>query len=179
MMGACKKECAMAADENQDEQNQGKVGSDPEAAKKFASEGDFGIPSEDAAPDMTIEDRDYPGRPAGNIRTRTGASGRRTVGVGSTEGPDGKGSGGEVDPDIIGLDGRGGIASDGELGAPAGPDDSDGSSNEFASGGPAKGENRGRYQPGEHAGDVQQRDISSEREDAAEDTDERATDETE
>jgi hypothetical protein len=106
---------------------------------------------------MTVEDRDYPGRPAGNKKTRTGASGRRTVGVGSTEGPDGKGSGGEVDSDYVGLDG-GGVASDGKLRSPAGPDDTDGSSNEFASGPPAKGEHRGRYAPGQEVGDVTQRE---------------------
>jgi hypothetical protein len=115
----------MASNQNSDNETKGKVGSDPKAAENFAEKHDFGIPSEDAAPDMTVEDRDYPGRPAGNKKTRSGASGRRTVGVGSTEGPDGKGSGGEVDPDIIGLDGRGGIASDGELRKPPGPDDSD------------------------------------------------------
>jgi hypothetical protein len=134
-----------------------KVGSDPSAAENFAGKHDFGIPSEDAAPDMTIEDRDFPGRPAGNKKTRSGASGKRTIGVGSTEGPDGKGSGGDVDSDYIGLDG-GGIASDGELHKPPGPDDSDGSSNEFASGPPAKGENRARYAPGQQVGDVTQRD---------------------
>src|SRR5882762_2331014 len=148
----------MATNQNPEKENKGKVGSDPEAAENFAEKHDFGIPSEDAAPDMTVEDRDYPGRPAGNKKTRSGASGRRTVGVGSTEGPDGKGSGGEVDPDIIGLDGRGGIASDGELGNTEGPDNSDGTSNEFASGPPAKGENRARYKPGQQVGDVTQRD---------------------
>ena len=135
-----------------------KVGSDPNAAGNFAEKHDFGIPSEDAAPDMTVEDRDFPGRPAGSKRTRSGASGKRTIGVGSTEGPDGKGSGGEVDTDIIGLGSGGGVASDGVVGRPAGPDDSDGSSNEFASGPPAKGENRARYAPGQQVGDVTQRD---------------------
>src|SRR5207248_1981192 len=139
-----------------------KVGSDPSAAENFAEKHDFGIPSEDAAPDMTVEDRDFPGRPAGNKRTRSGASGRRTVGVGSTEGPDGKGSGGEVDSDIIGVGTGGGVSSDGEIGKPSGPDDSDGSSNEFASGPPAKGENRARYAPGQQVGDVTQRDEGSE-----------------
>src|SRR5437879_11345707 len=134
-----------------------KVGSDPNAAQHFAEKHDFGIPSEDAAPDMTVEDRDFPGRPAGNKKTRSGASGKRTIGVGSTEGPDGKRSGGEVDTDILGLDGKGGIASDGELGNTEGPDNSDGSSNEFASGPPAKGEHRARYQPGQQVGDVTQR----------------------
>jgi hypothetical protein len=139
-----------------------KVGSDPQAAENFAQKHDFGIPSEDAAPDMTVQDRDYPGRPAGNKRTRSGASGRRTVGVGSTEGPDGKGSGGEVDSDIIGVGSGGGVASDGELNKPSGPDDSDGSSNEFASGPPAKGEHRARYQPGQQVGDVTQREEGTE-----------------
>jgi hypothetical protein len=128
---------------------------------------------------MTVEDRDFPGRPAGNVRTRSGASGKRTIGVGSTEGPDGKGSGGDVDSDIIGVGTGGGISSDGELGNREGPDDSDGSSNEFASGGPAKGENQARYQPGEPAGDVMQRDTSSEREDADENNNQRMTDRSE
>jgi hypothetical protein len=146
----------------QGQNKKGKVGSDPSAAENFAGKHDFGIPSEDAAPDMTVEDRDFPGRPAGNKKTRSGASGKRTVGVGSTEGPDGKGSGGEVDPEIIGLDGGGGVSSDGELGNPPGPDDSDGSSNEFASGPPAEGEHRGRYTPGQQVGDVTQREEGSE-----------------
>jgi len=139
-----------------------KVGSDPNAAENFAEKHDFGIPSEDAAPDMTVEDRDFPGRPAGSKGTRSGASGKRTVGVGSTEGPDGKGSGGEVDSDYIGLGSSGGVSSDGELGKPAGPDDSDGSSNEFASGPPAKGEHKSRYTPGQPVGDVTQREEGSE-----------------
>src|SRR5258708_25574997 len=84
----------METNENPKKENKGKVGSDPEAAENFAEKHDFGIPSEDAAPDMTVEDRDFPGRPAGNKKTRSGASGKRTIGVGSTEGPDGKGSGG-------------------------------------------------------------------------------------
>ena len=63
-----------------------------------------------------------------------------------------------MDTDIIGLDGKGGIASDGELGNTEGPDNSDGSSNEFASGPPAKGEHRARYQPGQQVGDVTQRE---------------------
>src|SRR5436189_2234735 len=143
----------------QEPNKSGKVGSDPDAAENFAEKHDFGIPPEDAAPDMTVEDRDYPGRPAGSKRTRSGASGKRTIGVGSTEGPDGKGSGGEVDTDLIGLDRTGGgVASDGVVGKPPGPDDSDGSSNEFASGPPAKGEHRGRYQPGQQVGDVTQRE---------------------
>jgi hypothetical protein len=146
-----------------DRNKKSKVGSDPKAAENFAEKQDFGIPSEDAAPDMTVEDRDYPGRPAGSKKTRSGASGRRTVGVGSTEGPDGKGSGGEVNTDIIGLDGSGGgVASDGEIGNTTGPDNTDGSSNEFASGPPAKGEHRGRYKPGQPVGDVTQREEGSE-----------------
>jgi len=165
---------------DQDDNKQGKVGSDPQAAENFAEKHDFGIPSEDAAPDMTVEDRDYPGRPAGSKRTRSGASGRRTVGVGSTEGPDGKGSGGEIDTDIIGVGSGGGVSSDGVVGRPSGPDDSDGSSNEFASGPPAKGENKARYQPGQPVGDVTPRDTSSEiQSESTEDANRHAADETE
>ena len=102
------------------------------------------------------------------------------MGVGSTEGPDGKGSGGDIDTDIIGLDGSGGgVASDGKIGNTEGPDNTDGSSNEFASGPPAKGKNKGRYQPGEHVDDVMQRDTSSEVEDSSEDANRHAAGETE
>jgi hypothetical protein len=153
---------ASKRDQKSDGNKKDKVGSDPNAAEHFAEKRDFGIPSEDAAPDMTVEDRDYPGRPAGSKKTRSGASGKRTIGVGSTEGPDGKGSGGEVDTDIIGVGSGGGVSSDGEIGKPSGPDDSDGSSNEFASGPPAKGEHQGRYQPGQPVGDVTQREEDSE-----------------
>jgi hypothetical protein len=167
---------SLKKNKDQDRNNKDKVGSDPNAAGNFAEKHDFGIPSEDAAPDMTVEDRDYPGRPAGSKRTRSGASGKRTVGVGSTEGPDGKGSGGEVDTDLIGLDGSGGgVASDGVIGKPPGPDDSDGSSNEFASGPPAKGENRARYRPGQPVGDVTPRDTSSDIQDSGEDAGESAS----
>src|SRR3954466_4182300 len=153
----------MASKKNRGSRNKtDKVGSDPSAAENFAGKQDFGIPSEDAAPDMTIEDRDFPGRPAGSKKTRSGASGKRTIGVGSTEGPDGKGSGGEIDTDIIGVGSGGGGSSDGEIGRPSGPDDSDGSSNEFASGPPAKGEHPARYQPGQPVGDVTQREEGSE-----------------
>jgi hypothetical protein len=48
-----------------------------------------------------------------------------------------------LDTDIVGVGtGGSGIATSGVVGRGAGPDDSDGTSREFASGGPAKGENQ-------------------------------------
>src|SRR5215210_7194426 len=85
LLGVCKKEPAMPSKKKQSNKRdktsqRRKVGSDPAAAENFAEKNDFGIPSEDAAPDMTVEDRDFPGRPAGNKGTRSGASGKRTIG---------------------------------------------------------------------------------------------------
>ena len=50
---------------------------------------------------------------------------------------------GDIDPDIVGVGtGGSGIALSGNIGRPPGPDDSDGSSDEFAAGGHAEGRNQ-------------------------------------
>jgi hypothetical protein len=55
----------------------------------------------------------------------------------------GSASGGDIDPDIVGVGtGGSGLSFSGNVGRPPGPDDSDGSSDEFASGGHAEGRNQ-------------------------------------
>lgn len=127
---------------NPDDQ-QGKVGSDPEAAKAFGGKRDFGVPANKGR----TRDRDYtsqnakasdPGAAQPHSSEFTGV---RTHGAGGMASGEGSSSGGDIDPDIIGLgDGGSGIAAS-PPGHRPGADDTDGSTNEMASGPPAAGEN--------------------------------------
>jgi hypothetical protein len=67
----------------------------------------------------------------------------RDHGAGARATGPGSGSGGDVDTDFVGVGtGGSGIATSGVIGRPPGPDDSDGSSDEFAAGGHAEGRNQ-------------------------------------
>ena len=137
-----------------------KVGGDRKSAARFAGKNDFGIP---AKPSHALEEiRADQQRAADEIRNtpvndrrktdsrqpRSGTLGEgdRTSGVGGRDAGPGSSSGGDLDPDITGV----GFAGDGL--AEGGPDDpsalgqseSDGSSDEFASGGRAPGRNEKR-----------------------------------
>ena len=120
-----------------------KPGSDPKGAKEVESPGDFGVP-EGTGPSR---ERDYVSgntkrSDPGNSMPRSGEQeGLRTTGAGATAAGDGSGSGGDLDPDIIGFAGGTGIAAAGPSGR-SGPADSDGTSAEMASGGPAEGRNQ-------------------------------------
>ena len=124
----------------------GKVGDDPEALRKIGGKGDFGIPASD--PIARAREGDIEGRPAGSAPGYSGDAGVRTTGVGSLGGPPGHDSGGDLDPDIIGLDGRGGLAAK----PPREDEVTDASTTDggsaFASGGPAAGRNT--IKPGTH-----------------------------
>lgn len=116
-----------------------KVGSNPGAARAFGSKRDFGVPSTKAHPAGRSKDAGE-----GLPRNRSGRSvgmGQRVEGVGSNSGGPGAGSGGDLDPTFIGLDGRG-LAQDPPVRVTKGPASSTGGSEEFASGGPAAGENQ-------------------------------------
>jgi hypothetical protein len=98
--------------------NRGKVGSDPQAARKVGGKGDFGAPENDPI------ERDYasqetkhadPGASPQRIPDRTD----RVSGVGSNVGGPGSGSGGDIDTDIVGV----GFNGDGI--AESGPDEDD------------------------------------------------------
>lgn len=118
---------------------QDKVGSSHQAAaKEPGGAHDFGIPARQATMDSFPGGR-AKGPDAGTGPMRSDAEGRRTVGVGAPPGSDGAGSGGDVDTDVIGLDGRGGIAGDPTERRSVGPDITQGESDAFASGPPAAG----------------------------------------
>jgi hypothetical protein len=122
-----------------------KPGSNPEDARKVGGERDFGAP---AGGERTA-DRDYASR---NTKlSDPGAAqpwdfehdGVRDHGAGARDSGPGSASGGDIDPDIVGVGtGGSGIATSGVIGRPPGPDDSDGTSDEFASGPHAEGRNQ-------------------------------------
>jgi hypothetical protein len=123
-----------------------KVGSDPQAIKEFGGKGDFGIPSRD--PVLREHEGEIVGRPAGSAPGYSGARGARTTGVGSKGGEPGHDSGGDLDTDIIGFDGKGGLAATPASEPLGGPDDAGDPSDTFASGKHASGRNGIR--PGTH-----------------------------
>ena len=125
----------------------GKVGSDTEAARHFAgSKRDFGMTTKEAidtAREEGIEDR-----PAGSAPGHSGAQSIRTTGVGSAGGEAGHDSGGDLDPDVIGLGDGAGLSAKPVLGHTDGPDDAGNPSKTFAKGKPKRGLNR--IKPGAH-----------------------------
>src|SRR5439155_6767891 len=136
----------MAKRAQKQSKHMGKVGDDPEALKKVGGKGDFGIPASD--PVVRARDGDIEGRPAGSAPGYSGDAGVRTTGVGSSGGPPGYDSGGDLDPDVIGLDGRGGLAAKPPRGDDTDANRTDGSSDAFAAGGHAQGRNA--IKPGTH-----------------------------
>lgn len=115
-----------------------KVGSDPKADRAVGGKLDFGIPAARATPPPGGFGK---GPEQGTGPMRSGSRAIRTSGVGYPPGPDGAGSGGDLDPDFIGLDKKGGIANDPSERRTTGPDITTGHSDALASGPPARGEN--------------------------------------
>jgi hypothetical protein len=130
------------ASQEKSRQDKTRPGSNPEDARKVGGAGDFGVSEKD------VNERQYTSANTkasdpGAAQPHAGAQGGRTSGVGGNASGPGSSSGGDVDTDIVGV-GTGGstISASGVTHRPPGPDDSDGSSGEFASGPPAKGENQ-------------------------------------
>jgi hypothetical protein len=121
----------------------GKVGSDPEAARHaVGGKGDFGVPVDKGRTrdlDYVSENTKHSDRGAAQPKSSE-FDGLRTHGAGGIASGDGTSSGGDLDPDIIGVGGTGGIAA-------SGPDErpgveTDGSTRGRASGPPAPRENQ-------------------------------------
>ena len=139
-------------DQNKKDPADLKPGSSAEDARAVGGEGDFG----ESANENNRLDRDYVSRNTkmsdpGAAQPRSGGiAGARESGAGGSAVGTGASSCGDIDTDIVGVGtGGSGIAQSGSVGRPPGTDDSDGSSREFASGPPAKGEK------GPHAGKVE------------------------
>lgn len=121
-----------------------KPGSEAEQAKDVKAPGDFGVPVGSGP----TRERDYvsentkmsdPGAAKPHSFEHEGV---RTSGTGSVVEGTGSGSEGDIDTDILGVGtGASGISASGPGDQP-GADDTDGSSAEFASGKPARGENQ-------------------------------------
>ena len=120
-----------------------KPGSEAAEARNVGGKGDFGVP---AGSGPTL-DRQYVSENTkasdpGAAKPRSSEfEGVRTGGAGAAFEGDGSGSEGDLDPDVLGIGTGSGLAATGPGDAP-GPDDSDGSSDEFASGGHAQGRNQ-------------------------------------
>lgn len=128
------------SDETSSSQSSGKVGSNRAADREIGGKLDFGIPADRAKAPLPDGGREK-GPEQGTGPMRSGAMGVRDSGVGHAPGTPGAGSGGDLDPDFIGLDGKGGLAASPASGRTQGPDITEGGSAPFASGPPARGEN--------------------------------------
>lgn len=122
-----------------------KPGSSPRDARKASGKGDFGA----RAGGARTADRDYASRntklsdPGTSQPWDFEQDGVRDHGAGARDSGPGSASGGDIDTDIVGVGtGGSGVATSGVTGRPPGPDDSDGSSDEFATGGHAQGRNQ-------------------------------------
>jgi hypothetical protein len=119
-------------------------GSSAEDAAKLSGKGDFGVHADDVAARAYASQntkRADPGstQPSANEELR----GERTAGAGGDDAGPGSGSGGDLDTDIVGVGTHGsGISASGRTHTGPGADDSDGTSREMASGGPARGDNQ-------------------------------------
>lgn len=122
-----------------------KPGSSSREARKVGGRGDFGA----RAGGARTADRDYASR---NTKLSDPGAAQpwgfeqdavRDHGAGGRDSGPGSASGGDIDTDIVGVGtGGSGVAVSGVTGRPPGPDDSDGSSDEFAAGGHAEGRNQ-------------------------------------
>jgi hypothetical protein len=131
--------------------NHDKVGSDPGAAKHFAEKNDFGIPAKQAKPgQQEVIDGSLDDRPLGTRLPANDPDGVRDTGVGGPDSGPGSFSGGDVDPDVIGVGSGTGISAApvGHDEDTSGPDETETGVDNLADGHPAKGENN--LPPGTH-----------------------------
>jgi hypothetical protein len=107
---------------------------------KVGGKGDFGVPvGNEKSREVRYTSRNTKAADRGAAQPRSGeGGGARETGAGSHASGPGAGSGGDLDTDFTGVSGSG-LAASGNFRRPPGPDDSDGSSREFASGPPATG----------------------------------------
>ncbi|HEX8523393.1 MAG TPA: hypothetical protein VF669_14155 [Tepidisphaeraceae bacterium] len=127
----------------------GKVGSSPKSAKRFGGKTDFGVPADSSKTEYSRrKSREIKFRPGGSHEAdprqdRGSTQASRVSGVGKSNAGPGGASAGDIDTDVVGVDGRG-LAQGGPDTNVSGPEWTTGGSEEFASGGPAKGENQSK-----------------------------------
>jgi hypothetical protein len=115
----------------------GKVGSDPKAAQSVGGKGDFGVREDDVV-ERQYTSSNTRASDRGASQPHAGEDQGRVAGVGGNASGRGSSSGGDIDTDIIGVGtGGSGIAAS-PADEPPGPDDSTGTSRDFASGPPTQ-----------------------------------------
>jgi hypothetical protein len=134
---------------NDDSADTGKVGSDPNAAKSVGGALDFGARQDDVVErQYTSANTKAADRGAAQPHAGEFAGEGRMAGAGGVASGPGASSGGDLDTDFVGVAGGSGLAQAPPRGVP-GPDDSDGTVREFASGPPtqnAKGPKAGKVE---------------------------------
>ena len=100
-------------------------GSSKEDALAMGGEGDFGVPENDVV-NRTYTSENTKRSDPGGAPARGGEDGSRTSGVGGNISGVGSSSGGDLDPDIVGVGiGGAGVAASGKIHEPTGPDDAE------------------------------------------------------
>jgi hypothetical protein len=118
----------------------GKVGSDPQAAKSVGGAQDLGARQDDVIErQYTSANTKAADRGATQPHAGEFAGEGRMAGAGGVASGPGASSGGDLDTDFVGVAGGSGLAQAPPRGVP-GPDDSDGTVREFASGPPTQNE---------------------------------------
>lgn len=102
---------------SKNQNDKSKVGSDPAAAAKFGGKNDFGVPETGHERDRAYVSQETRHSDRGNSTPRGGSDGGRTSGVGGRDSGPGSFSGGDIDPDIVGVGTGGNTISQ------SGPDD--------------------------------------------------------
>jgi hypothetical protein len=129
-------------------------GSSAADAKSLGGKGDFGVPESNVA-ERTYTSRNTKQADPGGAAPRSGSDGSRTSGVGGHQSGVGSSSAGDIDTDVV--DGIG-MAISGKIREAAGPDDSTGTSRDFASGPPAMRVGPTPARPAIHGSTVQSPD---------------------
>jgi hypothetical protein len=128
-------------DQSTQSQQPAKPGSDPEAARRVGGKGDFGV-SADEEPERSYVSQNTKASDRGAAQPHAGSAGGRVAGVGGHDSGPGSSSGGDIDTDVVGVGTGRGLSASGPSQRPPGPDDSHGTSEDFASGKPGEGKNQ-------------------------------------
>ena len=113
-------------------------GSSKADAKAVGGKNDFGAREGDVV-ERSYVSRNTKKSDPGAAVPHAGVDESRIAGVGGNLSGTGSSSGGDLDTDIVGVGTGRGMATSGKIHEPAGPDDTTGTSREFASGPPAEG----------------------------------------
>jgi hypothetical protein len=131
-----------------------KPGSSAVDARAVPGKDDFGARADDRPErDYTSANTKHSDRGSAQPLANEERSGNRTAGVSGKDAGPGSSSGGDLDTDFVGIAGGTGLAQNIDTEHHAGADDSDGSSDEFASGSGGHAQGRNQVGVGKVGGD--------------------------